>query len=293
MILLANLYSGFDVKPYLPFIENQLAWFDQFYQKQLSSTDVFPLNGLDGDEKLVLYPAAGAETYMNAYNPSSTISGLRKVIRDLLEVGEFEVEDRNYYEGFLNRIPATPLRTQQGHTTISPALAYSRIRNSETTQLYPVFPWGEYGLGLPNLTVALDTWTYDTETQGFKQNYGWKQGNIWLARMGVTDEAAKMTEERFADSTQFRFPTFKGPHFDWVPDMNHYGSSAIGLREQLMQTTAGDSIRLLGAWPDRWSARFKLWAPGDTTVAGVVEAGEVSDLVVQPESRLGDIVYKN
>jgi hypothetical protein len=293
MILLANLYSGFDVRPYLPFIEHQLAWFDQFYQKQLLKTDVFPLTGVNGDQKLAIYPAAGAETYLGAYNPASTVSGLRKLIKDILEVGEFEIQNQDYYEGYLKRIPDTPLRTQQGKTTIAPAQAYSRIRNSEIPQLYPVFPWGEYGLGLPNLTTALDTWKYDQDVQGFKQNYGWKQGNIWMARMGVTKDATAMTEERLADSITFRYPVFKGPNFDWVPDMNHYGSSAIGLQEQLMQTTVGDSIRLLGAWPDQWNGRFKLWAPGNTTVSGTITAAEVIDLVVEPKSRANDVVYKD
>ena len=35
MILQANIYSGLDVTPYLPFIENQLRWFDLFYQRAL------------------------------------------------------------------------------------------------------------------------------------------------------------------------------------------------------------------------------------------------------------------
>jgi hypothetical protein len=221
------------------------------------------------------------------------VSGLRKLIKDILEVGEFEIQNQDYYEGYLKRIPDTPLRTQQGKTTIAPAQAYSRIRNSEIPQLYPVFPWGEYGLGLPNLTTALDTWKYDQDVQGFKQNYGWKQGNIWMARMGVTKDATAMTEERLADSITFRYPVFKGPNFDWVPDMNHYGSSAIGLQEQLMQTTVGDSIRLLGAWPDQWNGRFKLWAPGNTTVSGTITAAEVIDLVVEPKSRANDVVYKD
>lgn len=291
IILQANIYAGIDVKPYLQFIEGQIAWFDQFYQQNLHKTDVWPLTGLKGNEELVIYPASGAETYKSAYNPSSTVSGLRKVIRDLLQVGEYSVESGSYYQGLLERIPPTPLRNQQGYTTISPAVAYTRIQNSETTQLYPVFPWGEFGLGLPNLTVALNTWYYDTETQGYKQNYGWKQGVIWLARMGVTDAAANMTEERFSDSTTFRFPVFKGPNFDWAPDMNHYGAASIALQEQLLQTTVGDSIRLLGAWPSRWNARFKLWAPKNTTVEGSVAGATIGNLEVSPSSRLSDVVY--
>lgn len=295
MILQANIYSGLDVQPYLQFIEHQLAWFDQHYQQLKAARDVFSLTGLEGEGqltgKLVIFPATGAETYHDAYNPSSTISGLRTVINHLLQVGQFEVQNRSYYESYLNRLPETPLRTQQGRTTISPALAFSRIRNSEVPQLYPVFPWGEYGLGLPNLSYALDTYYYDTETQDFHSNVGWKQDVIWLARMGVTEEASNMTEDRWSDSTTYRFPVFKGPYFDWSPDMNHYGSAAIGLQEQLMQTFNGRSIRLLGAWPDRWNARFKLWAPENTTVEATVSAGQVQDLVVTPESRLGDVVY--
>ncbi|EPS30830.1 hypothetical protein PDE_05782 [Penicillium oxalicum 114-2] len=291
MILQANLYSGFDVSPYLDFIESQLAWFDRYYQRNLLSMDAWSLNGANGDGQLIIYPASGAETYKNAYNPASTIAGLRKVIKDLLKVDQFKLSNSTYYESYLKRIPETPLRVQQGHTTIAPAIAYSRLQNSEIPQLYPVFPWGEFGLGLPNLTIALDTYNYDTETQDFKANVGWKQDVIWMARMGVTHMAANMTEERFADSTTFRFPVFKGPNFDWAPDMNHYGSGSIGLQEQLLQTTAGDEIRLFGAWPDRWNARFKLWAPQNTTVEGVVYGGTMTRLAVTPSSRMSDVVY--
>lgn len=291
MILQANLYSGFDVTPYLSFIESQLAWFDLYYRKVQSGFDPLLLTGTSGNQKLMIYPASGAETYKDAYNPSSTVSGLRKLITDLLAVGKFSLQSSSYYTTYLSQIPETPLRFQQGYLCISPAVAYSRIQNSEPTQLYPVFPWGEYGLGLPNLTYALNTYYYDTETQAFlQQNYGWKQTVIWLARMGVTDLAANLTEARFADSTNFRFPAFKGPNFDWAPDMNHYGAASIALQEQLMQTVSGSTIRLLGAWPTRWNARFKLWAPGNTTVEATVNAGSVKDLVVSPASRAADVV---
>lgn len=214
MILQANIYSGLDISSYLPLIEYQLAWFDQFYQQQLLSRDAYPLTGAGGNETLVLFPASGAETYKDAYNPSGTISGLRKLIKHLIQVGQYSIASPDYYRSYLARIPETPFRLQQNRTCISPAIAYTRIQNSEPSQLYPVFPWGEFGLGLPNLTIALDTYYYDTETQDFHTNEGWKQDLIWLARMGVTETATNMTEERFADSTTFRFPTFKGPHFD-------------------------------------------------------------------------------
>ncbi|EAT91497.2 hypothetical protein SNOG_00002 [Parastagonospora nodorum SN15] len=182
MILQANIYSGYDVKPYLEFIEYQLAWFDKYYTKKMQEGTPWGLTGF------------------------------------------------------------------------------------EIPQLYTVFPWPEYGLGLPNLTYAINTYLYDTETQSYHGNAGWKQDVIWLARMGLTTNATAMTEQRFAPSTVCKFPTFKGPNFDWTPDLNHFGAAAIGLQEQLMQTFVGNDIRLLGAWPKTWDARFKLYAPHNTTV---------------------------
>ena len=136
---------------------------------------------------------------------------------DLLDVNPaYQYGSQSYYESYLGRVPDTPLRLQQGHQCISPAVAYTRVQNSEIPQLYPVFPWGEYGLGLPNLTNAINTWLYDTETQTFHGDIGWKQDQIWQARMGMTENATANTESRFADSTSFRFPAFKGPNFDWA-----------------------------------------------------------------------------
>lgn len=290
MILQANIYSGYDIKPYLDFIEHQLAWFDKYYTKKMLERTPWPLTGLYGNQSLVIYPGSGAETYKESYNAVSTLAGLRKVLRDLLEVGEFKIQNATYYTTYLSRIPENQLREQQGHTCISPAEAYTRVQNSEVPQLYTVFPWPEYSLGLPNLTHAINTYLYDTETQSFHGNTGWKQDVIWLARMGLTANATTMTEERFKPSTVCKFPTFKGPHFDWTPDLNHYGAAAIGLQEMLMQTHVGEGIRLLGAWPGKWDVRFRLHAPRGTTVEGRVVEGKIERLVVSPEARKKDVI---
>lgn len=202
----------------------------------IASIDVWPKTGLSGNQELVIYPGSGmidksirkvvadvsrgAETYKSAYNPASTISGLRKVLQDLLEVApQFQFGSTSYYETFLASIPQVSLRLQQNKLCIAPALAYTRVQNSEVVQLYPVFPWGEFGLGLPNITYAQNTWLYDTEIQNWRgpgQEIGWRQNQIWLARLGFTANATADTEERLADSTTFRFPAFKGPNFDWA-----------------------------------------------------------------------------
>ncbi|KAF5695203.1 hypothetical protein FDENT_507 [Fusarium denticulatum] len=246
MILQANIYSGFDVKPYLEFIECQLAWFDKFYTREMQKRNPWPLTGMAGNESLVIYPGSGAETYKESYNPVSTLAGLRQVVKDLLIVDEYTLQNKTYYTKYLAKVPANTLRQQQGHTCIAPAEAYTRVQNSEDV--------------------------------------------IWLARMGFTVNATAMTEDRYAPSKVCKFPTFKGPNFDWTPDLNHYGSASIGLQEQLIQTFVGDDIRLLAAWPKTWDARFKVWAPHNTTVEGTVKAGKMAKFTVLPKSRKGDVI---
>lgn len=289
MIVLANLHNGFDVDPYIDFIEHQLAWFDEFYRQR---------NGLDRNGRLIIYPGSGAETYKLATNPSSTVSGLRKTIRDLLISKTTLVKgNTSYYEEFLSRVPSTPLQPCPGAnslTCIAPAVNYSFTQNSEPTAMYPVFPWGEYGLGQPtNLSYALHTYFNDSQSAGYHGTNGWRQDQIWFARMGLTSQAKANTIDRFSDSKQYRFCTFKGPNYDWSPDINHYGSAAIGLQEMLMQTFAKNNsqIRLLPSWPSDWSGSFKLSAPFLTTVSGNITGTTVENLTVLPSSRENDVVY--
>ena len=294
MMLDANQYFDLDVAPYLPFIENSLMWFDVLYTQLQQSRDVYGLTGLHGNESLVLYPATACETYKAAYNPASTVSGLRVLITRILQLNpNYIVGNTTYYEGLLARIPATPLRVQQGHITIAPAEAYARIQNVEIPQLYPVFPWHEFGIGLPNLSYAIDTYMYDTETQDFHDYEGWKQDAIWLADMGLRDMAQNMTTLKLQDSKVNRFPTFWGPGFDWTPEMDTGGTGMIALQEMLMQTYGNESrtIRLVPAWPANWTADFKLRAPFKTTVQGHEENGEVTGLIVDPPEREKDVVY--
>jgi hypothetical protein len=47
---------------------------------------------------------------------------------------------------------------------------------------------------------------------------------------------------------------------------------------------------LLPAWPKEWDVDFKLHAPGQTIVEGVLRGGELKSLKVTPSSRAKDIV---
>ncbi|PCG95933.1 hypothetical protein PENOC_075280 [Penicillium occitanis (nom. inval.)] len=289
MILQAKLYNELDISPWVAFVEYQLAWFDEFYQKR---------NGLESNGTLIVYPGSGAETYKLAFNSASTVSGLRKTLSDLLSLDQaWSKGNRSYYFQYLSRVPATPLHPCPGHATltcVAPALNYSFTQNSEPTALYTVFPWGEYGLGQKtNLSYAINAYFNDTQSAGYHGTYGWRQDQIWFARMGLTENATTNTISRLTDSTTYRFSAFKGPNYDWSPDINHYGSGAIGLQEMLMQTFAlnNTQIRLLPAWPSEWTGYFKLQAPFSTNVTANITGTSVSNLVVLPASRMSDVVY--
>ena len=175
-----------------------------------------------------------------------------------------------------------------GHPTIAPAKNWERINNVESPQLYTVFPWGIYGVGKPGLDTALNTFKYDTNVVKFKSYVGWKQDNIFAARLGLADEAWQLTSQKLQNSAR-RFPAFWGPGFDWVPDHNWGGSGMIGLQEMLLQVD-DKKILLFPAWPKNIDVHFKLNAPYNTTVEAEVKNGKVIDVKVLPAERMKDVV---
>jgi hypothetical protein len=188
----------------------------------------------------------------------------------------------------LKRIPPINFRNFEGKTTISPAKHWERINNVECPQLYPVFPWGIYGIGKPDLETALNTWKYDTDAIKFRSHIGWKQDNIFAARLGLTNEAAKYNLLKMANSER-RFPAFWGPGFDWVPDHNWGGSGMIGMQEMLLQEADG-KIYLFPAWPKDWNVHFKLYGTQNTTVEVELQNGVLKVLKVMPEERKKDVI---
>ncbi|GAA4496833.1 DUF5703 domain-containing protein [Hymenobacter ginsengisoli] len=287
MMLETERYAGHDVAAYLPFVESCLAFFDEHYQYLARQRGA---KALDGAGHLVLYPSSGAETYKMAYNSTATIAGLRTVLMHLLALPPRygSPEQRQKWTALLGRIPAISFRESQGHPTIAPAKTWERLNNTESPQLYPVFPWGIYGVGKAGLDTARNTYLYDTDVLRFRSHVGWKQHNIFAACLGLTNEAAELTVRKLQDSGR-RFPAFWGPGYDWAPDHNWGGSGMMGLQEMLLQAD-DHKIYLLPAWPKQWDVHFKLHAPQQTTVECEVKNGKVQVLHVWPEARRQDLV---
>lgn len=285
MILETERYDKRDIEKYLPLIESSLTFFKEHYTYLAKQRGA---KALDGEGHLVLYPGSGAETYKMAYNATSTIAALKTVLRSLIESPSLPENKRSEWTAMLKTIPEISFRAFQEHTTIAPARLWERINNVESPQLYPVYPWGIYGIGKPGLDTAVNTFRYDTDVLKFRSYVGWKQDNIFAARLGLTEEAARLTTLKLKDSGR-RFPAFWGPGFDWTPDHNWGGSGMIGLQEMLMQSD-GKKIYLFPAWPADWNVHFKLYAPYQTTIEGRLKDGKLIDLKVLPESRRRDIM---
>ena len=287
MMLETERYTGKDVSNYIPFIESCLRFFDEHYRSLAKKRG---RRELDGNGHLVLYPGSGAETYKMAYNSTSTIAALKTITTRLLELPNNYLggQKRRSLDSLLKRIPPISFTSFNGHPTIAPAKMWERINNVESTQLYPVFPWSMYGVGLAGLDTAINTWKYDTNVIKFRSHVGWKQDNIFAARLGLTAEAAKLALLKL-DNSGRRFPAFWGPGFDWTPDHNWGGSGMIGLQEMLLQTV-GKKIYLFPAWPVDWDVHFKLHAPYETTVEAELKNGKLTSLKVIPESRRQDVV---
>lgn len=288
MILDTERYNSEDISPYMPLIESSLTFFDehfQYWHKKLNGTS------LNEEGKLVLYPATACETYKMAENPTPLIAGLRTVLSRMLELPEkyLNQQEKEKWQSYLERVPEISLMDKEGYTVIAPAKSWERINNIEFPQLYPVFPYQQYGLGKPNLDVAINTWKYGADDPVQKGSQCWFQSGIFCARMGLVEEARDYLEKKMLAQSK-RFPAFwEVPGFDQWPDIDHGGAGMLNLQEMLLQTD-GKQIRVLPAWPKDWEVDFKLHAPYHTIIEGQLKNGDIMPLKVTPEERRIDVI---
>lgn len=198
---------------------------------------------------------------------------------------------KQYWRAMQKRIPPFPIKEVDGRRIIHPAESWHHYQNCEIPQFYPIFPFGLYGVGKPDLQMFIDTWRYGNWVPMAKSHISWHQNGIFFARMGLTKEAAEYNIKKLENSGR-RFPVFWGPGHDWVPDHNWGGSGMLGLQEMLLQTD-GRKIYLLPAWPKNWNADFKLHAPYNTIVRCTVRNGKIKTLKVTPQERTKDVRIMN
>ena len=253
------------------------------------------------DGRIKIMPSQSLETYQKtAVNPTPDIAGLKSVLPRLLELpGEWtSPAQRDAWKRVLADLPAIPIGKtvdgklppfvegdNKGTPTILPAQSYGKTSNEENPELYVVFPYRIYGMGKPDLSLARNTFA----ARLFPSDVCWGQDGPESAVLGLTAMAKKAAIDEFTDYGGQRFSWFWKAGHDWIPDLDNGGAGMMTLELMLIQND-GKRIQLLPAWPNEWTADFKLHAPYRTTVEGHVEKGKITSLRVEPQSRAKDLV---
>ena len=308
MMLENYRFFGKDLNNSLSTIMGVLHFYDNYYQKECENRTG---KTLDKYKRLVIYPGNSVEYGVETKNNIDAISGLMAIVNGLLYSIEINLpsKDKEWLISFKSRLPVVPIKSKNGYKYIAIADTIKKISNPhEFPQLYSMFPFHLYGIGLPDLDIARNTWEYGADNDLIQKEYMcWKYSNIGVACLGLTDEAKKYAinkflypaktpiisaQEMLGNCARFkaRFPAFWVTYpFDAFPDMDHGGCSMIGLQEMLMQTP-GNKIILFPAWPKEWDADFKLYAPQQTIVETSVRNGKIVSLKILPEVRMKDVV---
>ena len=278
LMLEYHRFTGKSIAEYMDFIYSVLQFYDLFYPEN------------DACGKMILYPGNALETYHVVKNPIDAIAGLRAVTDGVLALPEdpARAKERERVRRLAARIPDLPLREKAGHTILSCADHPSILHNCEIPELYPVFPYGLYGIGKADLTLAQDTAHYAWEETEQLTHISWHPTGIVYARLGMLPESEAFLKKKLK-SGPFRFPAFWGPGHDWTPDHNWGGSGVIQLQEMLLQTD-GKALRILPCWNREIDVHFKLYAPEETAVECDYADGRIKSLKVTPENRRKDVI---
>lgn len=292
-------YAQIDMNEFLPFIENVVKYFDNYYQEKTKQRFGEPLvNG-----KLVLYPASALELYAGAKNPTDVVSGLHVITDRILSYGDLSEEKRRYFEALKKRLPEMPISQKNGYNVLLPAESWElegSQSNMEFPQMYTLFPFDYYTIESSDLDIPLNTWRYNYKDA--QKNYiCWFQGGIYTARLGLVDEAKSYAVRKFLhpladgchnDIKPNRFPVFwSNPGFCHTPDIDHGGAAMIGLQDMLMQVV-GDKVYIIPAWPVDWNCNFKLHGPDGMVIKGTVKEGTVTFIDVHPISMRHKVIVK-
>jgi len=237
-----------------------------------------------------MHPAMACETWWDCTNPMPELAGLHAMTARLLALNEQQLVrgDRTFCEQLQKKLPPLPLRDVDGGKALAPAGKYENKRNCENPELYAVFPFR---------LCAFEKGNREQGVQALKHRwnrgaFGWRQDDIFMAYLGLADEARSFLVSRCRNSHKdSRFKAFWGPNYDWVPDQDHGGVLMKTLQAMILQPDPySRKIYVTPAWPKEWNCEFKLHAPYQTTVEGRVKDGKVFDLKVTPASRRGDVI---
>jgi hypothetical protein len=268
----------------LPMASSVLEYFDTRFKK-------------DEAGKIVIDPAQSVETFWTGViNDTPTVAGLNDITTRLCALPESltTADESTFFAKMKSACPAVPTQdhTYKGEPLkqLAPAEKYNPGRsNCENPELYAVWPFRLYGLGKPDLDLAINA--YNNRFNHL--DVGWGYDGNCAALLGLTDEAARILQKKCANSHKgYRWPATWGPNFDWLPDQNH-GGNLLETTQLMLLQCEGSKIRLLPAWPKNWDVKFELHATGNTIVECDYQGGKIIGLNVTPPQRAKDIVLPN
>jgi len=259
----------------LPFTEAMLTFFDEHY-------------GVGPEGKLDMTPSQALETWWDCTNAMPEVAGLHYLVKMAKTLPAESLPDdfKSLTARLEAKLPPIPTREIDGVRMLAPAERFANKQNVENPDLYAVYPFRLYGIGKPDIELAVRA----LDRREDRGHFGWRQDDIFMALLGLTEQARKGLVERAGKwDARHLFPAFWGPNYDWTPDQDHGGVLMKTLQLMLLQCEDGD-IRLLPAWPTGWDADFKLRAPYNTIIEGRVRGGKLVKFDISPTSRRGDII---
>ena len=272
-----TLDEAFLKETIIPFANEIFIFFDQQYKK-----------GADG--KLVMHPSMACETWWECTNPMPEVAGLHAITDRLLALSYHLTtpKQRAFWQQSKRSFPDLPTTEVNGVKVYAPAEKFAKCNNGEAPELYSVFPFRLCSFEKPNAELGIQTLT--NLKARFRGNNGWRQDDIFMAYLGLAEQAKKNLLGRAKGNDKgSRFPAFWGPNMDWIPDQDHGGILLKAFQSMILQTD-GKKIFVTPAWPKDWNAEFKLHAPYKTTIQGRVENGKLVEMKVTPAFRAKDVV---
>ena len=280
MALDYQAYTGdrsFLTETLLPLADAGITFYDEHFTR-----------GPDG--KILLDPVNSIEMFWKVRDPLPDVAGLYWVLDGVLALPAADVPPalRARCQRLRGELPVVPRGPVDGKETILPyALGQQHNRhNLENPELYAVYPFRLFGLGKPDLEVGRTAYT----AAKFPAAGCWSQMATQAAYLGLAEQAReKVTFHLTRKDKPQRFPAFWAKGHDYTPDEDNGGNGLHALQTMLLQTDGG-KLRLLPAWPKGWNVRFKLHAPQQTIVEGVVEGDKLVSWKVTPEARKADVI---
>jgi hypothetical protein len=259
----------------LPLTEQVLLFFQQHYKT-------------DETGHLKFQPSQALETWWKCTNALPEVAGVNYLVNKMIAMPRELLSEsmKKLISNLEKTAPPIPTRVLKDKKMLAPAQKFEVHNNVENPELYAVFPFRLYGIGKPDIDLAVNAYLYRDE----KGVEGWRQDEVFAALLGLTNEAKNGILKRASswDKTQ-RFPAFWGPNYDWTPDQDHGGMLQKALQTMLLQCDEKE-IRLFPAWPKEWDVNFKLKAPYNTTVECSYKNGKITNLKVTPQSRMKDVI---